>query len=155
MVRWMPVLAGVDASPCQPQQLVDLRYDLHAAGNRQFLWTEHGKPLLHIDDQKCHGLQREWLHRDTMDWERLRQRVFAKAGAAHIHSTTSGSAPVPSLICCVTSPFQLDRTNTSFAAGVGAQLKFGPLSARAEYERFSAAGENPYLLSLGLTWSFF
>ena len=27
-------------------------------------------------------LQREWLHRDTMDWERLRQRVFAKAGAA-------------------------------------------------------------------------
>ena len=81
--------------------------------------------------------------------------VFAKAGAAHIHSTTSGSAPVPSLICCVTLPFQLDRTNTSFAAGVGAQLKFGPLSARAEYERFNAAGENPYLLSLGLTWAFF
>jgi opacity protein-like surface antigen len=86
--------------------------------------------------------------------------VFAKAGVAHIQSATSGFAPNPNLICipelpCGTSPFQLDRTNTSFAAGAGAQLKFGPLSARAEYERFNAAGENPYLLSLGLTWSFF
>ena len=27
-------------------------------------------------------LQREWLHRDNMNWDSLRQRVFAKAGAA-------------------------------------------------------------------------
>jgi hypothetical protein len=26
---------------------------------------------------------------------------------------------------------------------------------RAEYERFNAAGENPSLLSAGITWSFF
>ena len=81
--------------------------------------------------------------------------VFAKAGVAHIQSATSGSAPVPSIVCCATAPFQLDRTNTSFAAGAGAQLRIGRLAARAEYERFNAAGENPYLLSLGLTWSFF
>jgi opacity protein-like surface antigen len=80
--------------------------------------------------------------------------VFAKAGVARIQSATSGFAPNPNLICLIapcTSPFQLDRTNTSFAAGAGAQLRFGPLGARAEYERFNAAGENPYLLSLGLT----
>src|SRR2546428_1523838 len=27
-------------------------------------------------------LQREWLHRDNMDWDSLRRRVFTKAGAA-------------------------------------------------------------------------
>jgi opacity protein-like surface antigen len=86
--------------------------------------------------------------------------VFAKAGIARIQSVTSGFAPNPNLVCvpevpCGTSPFQLDRTNASFTAGAGAQLKFGRLAARAEYERFNAAGETPYLLSVGLTWSFF
>jgi hypothetical protein len=48
----------------------------------------------------------------------------------------------------------VNRSDTSFAAGVGAQVKFGSLALRAEYERFDAAGENPSLVSLGLTWSF-
>jgi hypothetical protein len=45
-------------------------------------------------------------------------------------------------------------TNTGLAAGAGAQFKFGSLSVRGEYERFSAAGGNPSLFSLGLTWTF-
>jgi hypothetical protein len=34
------------------------------------------------------------------------------------------------------------------------QYKFGPFGVRGEYERFNAAGGNPYLLSLGATWAF-
>ena len=50
--------------------------------------------------------------------------------------------------------FRLDRTNTSFAAGAGAQYKLGAFAVRAEYERFNAAGGNPSLISLGFTWTF-
>jgi opacity protein-like surface antigen len=86
--------------------------------------------------------------------------VYVKAGVARIHSAVSGFAPNGDNLCvlgvpCGTSPLQLDRTNTGLAAGAGAQLKFGPWAVRAEYERFNAAGNNPYLLTLGLTWSFF
>jgi len=49
----------------------------------------------------------------------------------------------------------LDRTNTGFAAGAGAQFKLGSWAVRAEYERFNAAGANPSLVSLGVTWTFF
>jgi OmpA-OmpF porin, OOP family len=87
--------------------------------------------------------------------------VFAKAGVARIQSTASGFAPngIPDNICapnvpCSTSPFQQDRTNTTFAAGAGLQFKFDAWAVRAEYERFNFAGETPHLLSLGLTWSF-
>jgi hypothetical protein len=40
------------------------------------------------------------------------------------------------------------------AIGAGAQFKFGSMAMRGEYERFSAAGSNPSLFSLGLTWTF-
>jgi opacity protein-like surface antigen len=86
--------------------------------------------------------------------------VFAKVGAARIQSTFSGFAPsgIPDLVCvagipCGTSPFQERRTSTTFAAGAGVQYKFAAWAVRAEYERFNVAGESPYLLSLGLTWS--
>jgi hypothetical protein len=36
----------------------------------------------------------------------------------------------------------------------GAQYKFGSLAARAEYERFSVAGEHPSVVWFGLTWTF-
>lgn len=85
-----------------------------------------------------------------------------KAGLAHIKSEVNGtgySGPIclPNSLCPLyvgIGPFQLDRTNTGFASGAGAQYKFGSLAVRAEYERFNAAGEHPALLSLGLTWSF-
>jgi opacity protein-like surface antigen len=80
-----------------------------------------------------------------------------KAGIERLQSTLNSSR-IGVATCTVTSPncglIRLDTTNTGFAAGAGAQLKFGSLAVRAEYERFSATGRNPSLLSLGLLWSF-
>jgi len=45
-------------------------------------------------------------------------------------------------------------TNTSLAAGAGAQVKLGAWALRAEYERFNVAGGNPGLASLAATWTF-
>jgi opacity protein-like surface antigen len=82
--------------------------------------------------------------------------VYAKAGLARLESTVTGLTPVqPDCIPCAPSLFSLSRTNTSFAAGVGAQYRFGALAVRTEYERFNAAGANPGLVTLGLTWTFF
>jgi opacity protein-like surface antigen len=83
--------------------------------------------------------------------------VYAKVGVAHLQSTVNYSLALGRL-CIIQNPncnaFRLDRTNTSFAAGAGAQLKFGSWAVRAEYERFKGAGGNPGLASLGLTWTF-
>jgi hypothetical protein len=80
--------------------------------------------------------------------------VCVKAGIARLESTVNGS--LPSVLACNCSlPFQLNRTNTSGAGGVGAQYKFGAWAVRAEYERFNAAGGNPSLLSAGITWTLF
>jgi len=87
--------------------------------------------------------------------------VFGKAGLARIQGDVSGYAPNGSLnnICevgvpCGAPPFRQDQTSTTFAAGAGVQYGFGSWAVRGEYERFNFAGENPYLLSLGLTWTF-
>jgi opacity protein-like surface antigen len=82
---------------------------------------------------------------------------FVKAGLARIQSELSGTGAVavqnPPIVGF--APFQLDRTNTSFAAGAGVQYRIGSWAVRAEYERFNAAGGNPSLMSAGVTWSFF
>lgn len=86
--------------------------------------------------------------------------IFLKAGAARLQSTINGTVsqacPGGSLPICPppTVPFREDRTNTNFAAGGGAQMKFGSFAVRAEYERFTTVGGNPGLVSLGLTWTF-
>jgi opacity protein-like surface antigen len=82
--------------------------------------------------------------------------LYLKAGVARIQSALSGLAPVfcPAPGPCGPVAFQESQTNTGFAGGAGVQIKLGSWAARAEYERFNAAGDNPYLLSLGLTWSF-
>ena len=84
--------------------------------------------------------------------------VFVKAGLARLQST-SNSNRIGVGACTITDPncslFRLDRTDTSYAVGAGAQLKFSAFAVRAEYERFNAAGGNPSLVSLGLTWTFF
>lgn len=83
--------------------------------------------------------------------------VYGKAGVARLESDVNGSICSPcacNLRICRPS-FQLNRTNTSGALGVGTQYKFGSWAVRAEYERFNAAGGNSSLLSAGLTWSFF
>ena len=83
--------------------------------------------------------------------------VFVKAGLARLQTTVNGINPGVGT-CTTTDPncalFRLEHTESSFAAGAGAQVKFGSLAVRAEYERFSAAGGNPSFISLGLTWTF-
>jgi hypothetical protein len=86
--------------------------------------------------------------------------VYVKAGIARLQSTLSGFFPNGDQVCgpgepCGASPFRLNRTNTSGAGGAGAQYKLGSWAVRAEYERFNAAGGNPSLLSVGVTWTFF
>jgi hypothetical protein len=85
--------------------------------------------------------------------------IYAKAGVARLHDILSGFYPVGDNICvlgepCGTAPFRLSQTTTTFAAGAGAQYKFGLWAMRAEYERFNADAEHPSLLSLGLIWTF-
>jgi opacity protein-like surface antigen len=86
--------------------------------------------------------------------------VFAKAGVARIRSTVSGFAPNGSLslaceidIPCGAGPVRQNGTKSTFAAGAGVQFKINAWAVRAEYERFSVAGEAPHLVSVGLTWS--
>jgi opacity protein-like surface antigen len=80
--------------------------------------------------------------------------VYAKLGAARIRSTVSGVYPTICTLVCTTVPFRADSTNTGLMGGIGAQFKVSSAAMRAEYERFSAAGANPGLLSLGVSWTF-
>ena len=78
--------------------------------------------------------------------------VYAKGGFARLQSTANVN-PCPACINPVAFP-PLRRTNTSWAAGAGAQFKLASVAVRAEYERFNAAGGAPYLLSVGVSWTF-
>jgi hypothetical protein len=82
--------------------------------------------------------------------------IYVKAGLARLESMVNGGDPnqITCGIPCGPQLFQLNRTNTSGAGGIGAQYKLGSWAVRAEYERFNAAGGNPSLLSAGITWTF-
>jgi opacity protein-like surface antigen len=75
--------------------------------------------------------------------------VYGKLGAGRLESTLNSQRVQSGTV----QPFQLNRTNTRFAAGAGVQYRLGSFGVRAEYERFDAAGANPSLLSLGVTWT--
>jgi opacity protein-like surface antigen len=84
--------------------------------------------------------------------------VYAKAGLARLHTAVNASL---NFYCTIDSPcpptphyFRVDRTDTRFAYGAGAQIKLTAFAVRVEYERISASGGDPDLLSLGITWSF-
>ena len=79
--------------------------------------------------------------------------VFVKGGVARLQSKAGLDLVCPS---CLLAPLFLpiSRTNTSFAAGAGVQCKLGAFAVRGEYEGFNAAGGNPRLLSLGVSWAF-
>jgi opacity protein-like surface antigen len=82
--------------------------------------------------------------------------IYAKAGAARLQSTVGTLVVCPPGANCIAiaTPARISRTNASFAGGAGVQYKLGAFGVRGEYERFNAAGGNPYLLSLGATWTF-
>lgn len=75
--------------------------------------------------------------------------VYGKLGFGRLESTVNSQRVLSGAV----QAFRLDRTNTRFAAGAGLQYRLGSLGIRAEYERFDAAGGNPSLLSVGVTWT--
>jgi len=82
--------------------------------------------------------------------------ICLKAGLARIDSTATTNIVCPLGYLCpaLASPAPERRTNVGFAGGAGAQFNIGSLAVRGEYERFSAAGGNPSLLSVGVIWKF-
>ena len=87
---------------------------------------------------------------------------YFKAGLARLQTTAITTLTVPApYATCVTGggarcqfSRESDVNNTGIAAAAGAQFKVASLAVRAEYARFSAAGANPGLFSLGLVWNF-
>jgi opacity protein-like surface antigen len=94
---------------------------------------------------------------------------YLKAGVARLRSvaaaTVTGPGCMPDQVCpqfCVTGlpcgvismHEAVATTETKFAAGAGVQLKRGNWAIRGEYERFTALGAHPILVSVGLTLSF-
>jgi opacity protein-like surface antigen len=87
--------------------------------------------------------------------------VYLKGGLARIQTSANVTGVLLGVGTCVVGFPDCARfarhnsaTDTHFAAGAGAQFKLGSWALRAEYERFSAAGENPGLATLGVTWTF-
>ena len=90
--------------------------------------------------------------------------VYAKAGLArmttHYNVTYTGFIPgvgtcqigQPNCGVVGTATASRDTTDTAFAYGAGLQWKLGSWAIRGEYERFDAAGANPSLLSIGMTY---
>ncbi|MFO7277123.1 MAG: outer membrane beta-barrel protein [Pseudomonadota bacterium] len=72
--------------------------------------------------------------------------VYAKAGLAYWETEGSFSGPLS---------LNFDDDGTEFAYGFGAQLRFGSLAARLEYEKFDIDNTDGLeLLTLGVTWTF-
>ncbi len=85
--------------------------------------------------------------------------VFVKAGVARLKSDVRATGQVTcgfvNPLFCSTTPVALysaSRNSTKPAYGLGAQLKFGNLAVRAEYERIAAGNGDADLLSLGVTY---
>jgi hypothetical protein len=79
--------------------------------------------------------------------------VFAKAGIAAIRSSVTSNTAIqgPCGLCVNVGPsYDLVPTNSDPAVGAGAQFALGRFAVRGEYERFTAAGAHPALLSLGV-----
>ena len=82
--------------------------------------------------------------------------VYGKAGVAHLQADANGL--FSGIVCVVAGcdRFQLNRSDTSFAWGAGAQVKLPitSLSVRAEYEHFNASNGAPSLVSASVLWRF-
>ncbi len=87
--------------------------------------------------------------------------IYLKAGVDRI-SSDLGARFTPQGICttvgsvgsCPSESLALHKTTTGLALGAGAQWQFGNWGLRAEYERFTAYGGHPDLISLGVVWTF-
>lgn len=78
--------------------------------------------------------------------------LFARAGLVRWNADLSADT--------FAGPVSASENGTDIVWGVGAQLRFGSLAARLEYERYEIDETDgligkPDLFSLGLTWTFF
>jgi len=84
--------------------------------------------------------------------------MYAKAGLARLRTTVDGDALFgcwPPLLCAVGGgAVHRDQSSARLAYGAGMQARLSAIGIRLEYERISASGGDPDLLSLGVTWSF-
>ena len=74
--------------------------------------------------------------------------VYLKAGLSRITTDMSASINFPA----GTSYASHSSSDVGFAYGAGVQWKLGEWAVRGEYERFDAAGANPSLLMIGMTY---
>ena len=68
--------------------------------------------------------------------------------------TTILGCPMGGICPPVTQPPADNRGDFGFAGGGGLMYRIRSFQLRAQYQRFSAAGGNPYLLTFGATWTF-
>jgi opacity protein-like surface antigen len=87
--------------------------------------------------------------------------LYGKAGLARLQTeyrySDFGTVCVPGYACPAIAfggTLNNERTKEDFAYGGGAQLKFAAWSVRLEYQRVSASGGDPDLLSLAIAWTF-
>jgi Outer membrane protein beta-barrel domain len=85
--------------------------------------------------------------------------VYVKAGMSRITTDMRATYIMPGAgTCTINNPncaievVRRSPTDTAFAYGAGVQWKLGDWAVRGEYERFSAAGANPSLISIGMTY---
>jgi opacity protein-like surface antigen len=82
--------------------------------------------------------------------------LYLKAGMDRITSDL-GARFTPQGLCvltrCTVESLALHATTTGLALGAGVQWKFGDWGLRAEYDRFSALGKHPDMVSMGVTWT--
>jgi opacity protein-like surface antigen len=85
--------------------------------------------------------------------------VYVKAGVSRIKTDMRatyalsgvGTCQVDNPDCALVTAVR-SSSDVGFAFGAGVQWKLGQWAVRGEYERFDAAGANPSLLSLGMTY---
>lgn len=85
--------------------------------------------------------------------------VYVKGGISRITTDMRATYVLPGVGTCPMNNPNCARvvvgrspTDTSFAYGAGLQWKLGDWAVRGEYERFSAAGANPTLALVGMTY---
>lgn len=88
--------------------------------------------------------------------------VYVKAGVSRIQTdmrATYTSLGVGTCVAadpsCADVSVARNSSDVGFAYGAGVQWKLGQWAVRGEYERFDAAGANPSLLSIGMTYWIF
>jgi opacity protein-like surface antigen len=82
---------------------------------------------------------------------------FLKGGFSRLHTsadTTIVGCPSGGVCPPLTQPAPISTTDFGFAGGGGVMYKIASFEVRAEYERFTAGTGNPYMVTLGATWTF-